>query len=49
MPIETPTAYDEIISFIAAGITPKSLIAFQPSEEAKERVADLTFVRKIQR
>jgi hypothetical protein len=46
MPIETPTAYDEIISFIAAGITPKSLIAFQPSEEAKERVADLIFREK---
>ncbi len=46
MPIETSTAYDEIISFIAAGITPKSLIAFQPSEEAKERVADLIFREK---
>jgi hypothetical protein len=34
MPIETPTAYDEIIDFLAAGITPKSLIAFQPSEAA---------------
>ncbi len=30
--IDTPTAYDEIIDFLAAGITPKALIEFQPSE-----------------
>ena len=34
-------AYEEIIDFIAAGTTPSSVVAFQPSEEAKERVADL--------
>ncbi len=34
-------AYEEIIDFFAAGTTPKSLIDFQPSEVAKERVADL--------
>jgi hypothetical protein len=34
-------AYDEVIDFLAAGITPKDLIAFQPSAEAKARVADL--------
>jgi hypothetical protein len=46
MPIETPTAYDEIIDFLAAGITPKSLIAFQPSDAAKERVVELIFREK---
>jgi methylase of polypeptide subunit release factors len=34
-------AYEEIIDFIAAGTSPGKMIAFQPSEEAKERVADL--------
>ena len=34
-------AYEEIIDFIAEGTTPKRVIAFQPSEEVKARVADL--------
>lgn len=34
-------AYEEIIDFIAAGTTPSGIVAFQPSEEAKTRVADL--------
>jgi hypothetical protein len=34
-------AYEEIIDFIAAGTTPQRVIAFQPSEEVKVRVADL--------
>jgi hypothetical protein len=33
--------YEEIVDFIAAGTTPSGVIAFQPSEEAKARVADL--------
>ena len=33
--------YKEIIDFIAAGTTPQNLIDFNPSEEAKERIADL--------
>ena len=41
-------AYEEIIEFIAAGTTPQSLINFQPSEVAKERVADLIFREKIE-
>lgn len=45
-PINIPTAYDEIIDFLAAGITPKELIEFQPSEVAKERVSDLIFREK---
>ncbi|HZS48509.1 MAG TPA: hypothetical protein VFC63_25795 [Blastocatellia bacterium] len=34
-------AYDEVIEFIAAGLTPDQLIAFQPSAEVKERIAGL--------
>lgn len=34
-------AYDEIVDFIAAGTTPQMVIAFQPSEKAKARVAEL--------
>jgi hypothetical protein len=33
--------YDEIVDFIAGGTTPESVAAFQPSEQARERVADL--------
>lgn len=36
-----PPAYTEMIAFLAAGTTPTSLIAFHPSEAAKQRVADL--------
>ena len=38
---ETSKAYDEIINFIASGTTPASVIAFQASEETKQRVAEL--------
>jgi hypothetical protein len=34
-------AYEEVIEFIAAGTSPDSLINFQPSDAAKERLADL--------
>lgn len=34
-------AYEEFVDFIAAGTTPDSVVAFQPSEAAKARVADL--------
>ena len=34
-------AYDELIDFIASGTTPHNVIAFQPSEEVKLRVAHL--------
>jgi hypothetical protein len=34
-------AYEEIVEFIAGGTRPSDIAAFQPSEEAKERVADL--------
>lgn len=35
------TSYEEIIDFIAAGTTPDAVIAFRPSDETKQRVADL--------
>ena len=41
-------AYEEIINFLAAGITPQSLIEFQLSEFVKERVADLIFREKTE-
>ena len=44
--MNTMRAYEEIIDFIAAGITPASLISFQPSAESKERVADLLYREK---
>lgn len=34
-------AYEELIDFIAIGTNPDTLIAFQPSKEAKERLAEL--------
>ena len=33
--------YDEVIEFIAAGSTPEQVIAFAPSESAREQVAEL--------
>ena len=39
--MDTSPAYQEIIDFIAAGTTPRNLIDFCPSKEAKERIADL--------
>lgn len=34
-------AYEEVIEFIADEISPDNLIAFQPSPDVKERVAEL--------
>jgi hypothetical protein len=39
-------AYEEVIEFIAAGTSPRSVINFQPSEEVKERIADLIYREK---
>ncbi|WP_353929689.1 hypothetical protein WJM97_15420 [Okeanomitos corallinicola TIOX110] len=39
-------AYEEIIKFIASGVTPQSLVEFQVSETVKERVAELIFREK---
>ena len=34
-------AYDEVVDFLAAGVTPGSLVAFRPSEATRARVAEL--------
>lgn len=34
-------AYEEILDFIASGTTPQNLVDFCPSEDAKERIAEL--------
>ena len=34
-------AYEEIIEFLSAGTNPDSVVSFQPSDSAKDRVADL--------
>jgi hypothetical protein len=34
-------AYEEVIEFIATGTSPDSVVAFQPSDAARKRVADL--------
>ena len=34
-------AYDEVIDFLAAGVTPSALISFRPSAATKARVAEL--------
>jgi hypothetical protein len=35
------TAYSEFIDFIIAGHSPASILAFQPSDQAKEKVSEL--------
>jgi hypothetical protein len=39
--MSTLRAYEEVVEFIAAGTSPKNIVAFRPSETAKERVAYL--------
>ena len=34
-------AYDEIVDFIAGGTTPDAVARFGPSDETRQRVADL--------
>lgn len=34
-------AYEEVIDFIAAGVSPDDVAAFRPSEATRERVSDL--------
>lgn len=45
--MSTLRAYEEIIDFIAAGTSPQNVVAFRPSESAKERVADLIYREKM--
>jgi hypothetical protein len=44
--MNTMTAYEEIVDFIAAGTSPDSIAAYQSSQAAKDRVADLIFREK---
>jgi hypothetical protein len=39
--MSTPKAYEEVIDFIAAGTSPRNVVAFRPSQEAKSRVSEL--------
>jgi hypothetical protein len=34
-------AYEEIVEFIAGGSSPRSVVAFRPSEKTRARVAEL--------
>ena len=45
-PTPLPKAYEEVIDFIAAGTSPASLVAFQPSEVTQARVGDLIHKEK---
>ena len=47
-PVKTAKVYDEIIEFIAAGTTPQSVVNFQLSEAAKERLEDLVYRAKTE-
>jgi hypothetical protein len=42
----TNKVYDEVIEFIASS-SPQNMIAFRTSEEAKARVADLIFRKRV--
>ncbi len=44
--MNTMNAYEEIVDFIAAGTSPNTIAAYQPSQAAKDRVADLIFREK---
>ena len=44
--METPKAYEEIINFIASGITTENVATFQASPETIARVSDLVFREK---
>ncbi len=39
--MDTVRAYEEIVEFLAAGTSPDGVIAFQPSEAVRKRVARL--------
>lgn len=45
-PLKMTKAYEEAVAFIAAGASPSDVVAFQPSEAVKERVADLIHQEK---
>lgn len=39
--MKTTKSYEEIIDFIAGGTTPQTVLAFHPSDNARQRVAEL--------
>ena len=41
-------AYNEFVDFLAAGTTPQGVVDFRPSDETKERVADLIRRQKLE-
>ncbi|MBD2778423.1 hypothetical protein [Iningainema tapete] len=45
---ETIKVYDEIIDFIAAGTTPQSVVDFQLSEAANDRLEELVYRYKTE-
>lgn len=44
--MSTNRAYEEVIDFLAAGTSPDNLVAFRPSEEARQRVTHLIETEK---
>jgi hypothetical protein len=40
-------AYNEFVDFLAAGTTPQGVVDFHPSEETREKVADLIRRQKV--
>ena len=47
-PVKITRAYEEVIAFIASGASPSEIVAFQPSDVVKERVADLIYREKTE-
>ena len=47
-PITNTKAYEEVIDFIAAGVSPNKLVQFHPSATAKERVSTLLYLEKTE-
>lgn len=48
-PLKMTKAYEEVVAFIAAGASPSDVVAFQPSDAVKDRVADLIHQEKTVR
>ena len=42
----TTKAHEEVIDFLAAGRSPREIIEFRPSEEARARVLTLSRAKK---
>lgn len=47
-PVKTSKVYDEIIDLIAGGTTPESVVNFQLSAAAKERLEELVYRAKTE-